>query len=508
MRGLILALLSLLFISGDSGQYLPQLLANASSIIQREGPANRVYPLLWNGVSQDSIEAKETFVGYAKQQEQSAQTAYWLNKLVEQDAPEAAWALYQQNRHIPSYVKYLQVAAKGGVPEAQLIYAMSLNEPAQREFWLKEAAEKGFVAAQTALADWYLLQQQPQKAKPWLAKTASLDTQSAFKYGRLLWSEQSFDEAREWLNRSALEGNTQAKRFVSLINSYQINTPEQVGAYTWPEDKQCHQRIQLFATSLSTLARADDLYNKYQNDPRLVSLSLCVAPPVWLEQDILSCSDNFQGQGRLGCDITPLAPAIDQRNISHAVVVADQGKANINNGVMYLDLSDAYSVFVHELAHFAGFIDEYPLSRMAARRYCSDGFGIQNLPIQPPNIVFDGQLTYMPQSTLNQWVTLRPSVVIAESKTCDAIGIKAYKPSGEITFMEHHDSGVIPPLYLALWEAQLAIPEVQRPISMNLFQSFHAKGQQVEAGYWLGRYQIATKPITDEEHTAGIESAI
>ncbi len=508
MRGLVLALLSLFIVNSDTGQYLPQILSNSVSLIERDGSPEAIYPLLWKGANQGAVDAKALLVSYAKQDQDPSLSSYWLDKLVSQNTPSAAWALYQQHRQDPSYVKYLKLAAQGGVAEAQLVYAMSVNEPMQRESWLLKSAQQDYVAAQTALADWYLLQHQPHKAKPWLAKTAPLDSQSAFKYGRLLWNEQSFDLAREWLNRSADRGNTQAKRFVVLISEYTPQASEAVSRLTWPTDKQCYQRIQLFATSLSTLSRADELYEKYKQDTRLAELPICTAPPLWLKHDVVACSDNYQGQRRLGCDIRPLAPAIERRDITHAVIVAEQGKANINNGVMYLDLSDAYSVFVHELAHFAGFIDEYPLSRMAARRYCSEADSNEPLPINPPNLVFDGQITYAPQSTLNDWLARQSSLVISESKTCESIGVRSYKPTGEMTFMEHHDLGVIPPLYLALWRAQLANPNTQRPISMNLFQGFHANGQQAKAGYWLDRYQNATKPIKEREQSTGTESAI
>ena len=66
---------------------------------------------------------------------------------------------------------------------------MATENPEKREKWLIRAAEQGYMPAQAALADWYLLHAQPELAKPWLQKTAMDDMQSAFKYGRLLWDE-------------------------------------------------------------------------------------------------------------------------------------------------------------------------------------------------------------------------------------------------------------------------------------------------------------------------------
>jgi hypothetical protein len=81
------------------------------------------------------------------------------------------------------------------------------------------------------------------------------------------------------------------------------------------------------------------------------------------------------------------------------------------------------------------------------------------------------------------------SLVISPSKTCEALGVNSYKPSNYITFMEHHDTGRIPAIYLALWEQQLQNESAHRPISMNFFQAFHKAGNTKKAGVWLNVYE-------------------
>jgi len=515
MRGLILALVALFLIAGDSGHLVEQLLRNAKQAsairsnavvsmdandTESEGSrshitapftptskqistVHRVAPLLWSAAKQGSVDAQTALVALAS----SASSEYWLRKVVSLDSAEAAWALYQLLSAEGKGERYVALAAQGGVAEAQLSYAMSIDNPDEREKWLVEAATNGYSPAQAALADWYLLKGESHKAKPWLEMTANLDRQSAFKFARLLWDEGNSERAIHYFKKSASDGNEQAKRALHITRTYTATRPENVSQIVWPSTKMCKQRIQLFGTSLVTMTRADSLYSQYQKDNRLKGLSLCVNKPIWLEKETLTCSANFQKSGLLGCNITPLAEVAKRFDITHAVIIAAQGKANVRNGVMFLDITDAYSVFVHELAHFAGFVDEYPLSRGAARKICRAD-NIDNFT--PPNLVIHGEITYKPLKTVNQWLAKNnDALIISPSKTCDAIGVKSYKPSNDITFMEHHDTGRIPAIYRALWEQQLQNESAHRPISMNLFQAFHKEGNTKKAGVWLHVYE-------------------
>ena len=515
MRGLILALFALCLIAGDSGHLIEQLLRNAqhasainsdervlTDVTHDESQAlninstvsvpptltqydtiHHVAPLLWSAAEQGSVDAQTALVTLAS----SASSEYWLRKVVTLGNPEAAWALYQLLNVDGKGERFIELAAQGGVAEAQLSFAMSTDNPEERERWLIEAANNDYSPAQAALADWYLLKGESHKAKPWLKMTADLDRQSAFKFARLLWDEGDKQQAIHYFKKSAGEGNEQAKRALHITQTYSETSPRNVSQIVWPTHKMCKQRIQLFGTSLVTMTRADSLYSQYQNDNRLKDLSLCVNKPIWLERETLTCSANFQKSGLLGCNITPLAGVAKRFDITHAVIVSAQGKANVRNGVMFLDITDAYSVFVHELAHFAGFVDEYPLSSRAARRLCLAD-NIENFT--PPNLIVEGEITYQPLETVDHWFMKNDaSFVIAPSKTCDAIGVKGYKPSDDITFMEHHDTGRIPPIYLALWEQQLQNESAHRPISMNFFQAFHQAGNTKKAGVWLHVYE-------------------
>lgn len=482
MRGLLLAIVALFIVRADSTFAPHVLIHNASSAAN---PA----PMLWRATNQGSRQAQAILVRIASE----ARQRYWLELLVAKDNPDAAWALYELSDPDGGQADLMRLAALGNVPEAQLSYAMSRDDPAFREKWLKKAAGQGLASAQAALADWYLLYNKPQKARPWLKLTADADNQSAYKYGRLLWDAGEQELGVDYLTRAAGQGNQTADALLDVIQRYSVTTAKGLVRPEWPDG--CLQRIQMFAGSLSTIQRADRLYQRFNSDERLAALPMCINKPVWLPTDTLNCDENWAQSQRLGCDIRPLAPAVDATDATHVVVMSEQGKANINNGAMFLDIGDTYSVFVHELAHFAGFADEYPLNQSTARRVCQAAAQPIN---QSPNLIFTGRLTYAPIDLLARWQRLAPGLGIWPAKTCSAIGRAAYKPSSKITFMEHHDTGVIPELYLSLWRQQLEDNTQQRPVSMNLFQSFHKHGQTGRAGEWLERYQQATAEKTPE----------
>lgn len=544
MRGLFLAVFALLIVASDSGRYAPQLISNAISVllpshqnvdgailnsaleeVEETGTSDSVQSetiapksndtsleinsrdnalaLLWLAAKQGSYIAQvhmlEIFEsaynnGFSSTGSIDQETAtYFLEKLVNLENADAAWLLYQILGEEGASERFMRLAALGDVAEAQLAFAMSTDSPEKREKWLIRAASQDYLPAQAALADWYLLHGQQQLAKPLLAATATLDMQSAFKYARLLWGEGEFSEAKSHFNFAAKKGHQQAEKALEAIKLYSPYSVAQVtrqsGAFNWEGKANCLQRVQPFATSLATIMRAHELYQSYNNDSRLKNLSICLAPPIWLKTDVLECDANYKRAGILGCNITPLANIAKKRKFSHAVVVAEQGKANVQNGVMYLDISDAYSVFVHELAHFAGFADEYPIGKGMANKLCDED-GIEDF--RPPNVVVDTEYWYAPHETVENWLAIDPATIIARAKTCAVLGLNSYKPSRRITFMEHHDSGVIPPLYLVLWQQQLEKQNSQRPISMNFFQAFHNSGNRKEAAHWLAEYEAFT----------------
>ena len=466
-RATCLAVFTSLTIAADSGHLPTQLLRNAE---QAEKPA----PLLWVAVQQNNLQAKQRLLEHAD----TNRNQYWLEMLIKSGYSPAALALSRLEDNPRITQRLVRLAARGGVAEAQYEYALTRDDFSHRETWLKAAAEQGYFVAQTALADWYLLHEKQSEAEPWLEITATSDSQSAFQLAYIRWQQGKEDDGFELFKRAAGQKHEQAENVLAVLQQYQPQSISALSSATPARQTQaCKQHIQPFATGLAEMVQAKRIYQQYLADKRLKSLPLCVNKPIWLERDAINCDANWQGQGRLGCNIEALEPVVRQRGFTHAVILAKSGKANVNNGVMYLDVGDTYSVFVHELAHFVGFVDEYPLTRSFAKEYCARQ--------SAPNLVFLGALTYAPLSNIEFWQSIEFPVTLYPSRTCKNIGVKSFKPSDRITFMENHDAKYIPPIYLSIWSSLLNNPKVQRPIAMNFFQYFERSGNTQKAAYWL-----------------------
>ncbi|MEI8649315.1 hypothetical protein P4S73_17785 [Paraglaciecola sp. Hal342] len=209
--------------------------------------------------------------------------------------------------------------------------------------------------------------------------------------------------------------------------------------------------MQIVASTLHSVLQGKELKHRFESDTRLTTLPICINQPIWLSSEALSCSANWQGAARLGCDITQLSHSLSEQDFTHIVVLADTGKANVHNGVMFLDSKDDYNVFVHELAHFAGFVDEYPLSSALARSICHTN--------NAPNLrVRQGQ----EKPVIKEWLSHgnKEGVTISPARTCDNHPWQAYKPSQKMTFMEFYDVPYIPKFYLKAWAERLG----QKPL--------------------------------------------
>ena len=90
MRGLVLAVIALFLLSGDTGFSVPQLLRNAA---QATNPA----ALLWSAAIQKSERAQQALVAYAAEND----STYWLNRLVKIGNADAAWVCTNARRQRP-----------------------------------------------------------------------------------------------------------------------------------------------------------------------------------------------------------------------------------------------------------------------------------------------------------------------------------------------------------------------------------------------------------------------
>jgi len=384
----------------------------------------------------------------------SADADYWLDRLLASGDGESAWQRYQANPDAEGAVRWLSLAANSGIASAQFAYALLQVDPEAKQRWLQLAAEADLPDAIVALADWYLLQQQNDLALPWLAKAAEFDPRSQTTLARIVWDQGKHQRSKTLLTLAADDNYQPAVERLAMLKRIPPMDMQGKVDFVFTESD-CHQRVGVVANGIEPMMSALKQVQTFRQDQRLRNLGICLSEPVWFTTP-LSCDGNWNNERRLGCDISPLSEQLVQSSATHLIVIAQLGKANAQGGVMFLDAADEYSILVHELAHFAGFVDEYALNESSAKAYCGK--------IKATNLVFDGTIAYSSMARVGLWQSNPHFTGIYEANTCRQSPISAYKPADGITFMEHHDTNRIPPIYLALWSDTLRAMSGDRPL--------------------------------------------
>ena len=465
--GVIAVVLLCASLGSDQARYLPWLKVFAED---SDTPQYSWYQAALAG----DEEAGNQLLEFATRQKQP----YWLSLLFSLGSLEALYnlALLQSDNSLQKQM--LGQGAQAGHAPSQYELSLVSQSSSARLLWLQKAAGAGHLLAQIALYQWHLLHDDVDNALPWLKEAASQDAQSALLYGKMLWKQRDYAGAKSHFQLAIQFGEPSASEYLHHINTYwKKNT--NISDRLQVERPQCHMRLQFVANSLESMIQATDFQRRFNQDKRLASLPICLNSPIWVDQ--LSCSDNWQGKHRLGCNESPLLEVAETREMSHVVIFAQQGKANVNNGVMYLDLADTYSVFVHELAHFAGFIDEYPLSTPMAQVHCR----LESAP----NLIVVEDDTLPAMEDMENWLQYSYDVGLAKARTCNNHSFQAYKPTRDLTFMEYHDQGIIPKLYLRLWLERLQDPSNLTPVYVNFAQMLQRQGKEEQAKHWWQAFE-------------------
>ncbi|AWL11526.1 hypothetical protein HMF8227_01038 [Saliniradius amylolyticus] len=430
----------------------------------------------------------------------TAQSAdYWLKLAGGMGDSEAYYQLASRETQPEPHRRWLARAAHEGHARAQYDLAMLSRSTQKQLQWLQQSADQRYVPAIKTLAQWHLLHEAFDTAQPLLEQAAPQDGESGFTLARLLWAQNKQQQAIHWLKRSAELGYALSQRYLALIEKH---WQQPINVAQAPAE--CPMRIQPVATSLTSAYRIQSLLEQFSEDARLASLPMCTLPMVWLEDNALSCSENWQGSGRLGCDEAKLASRLKplQQQLTHVLVMAEEGKANVHNGVMYLDVADSYSVFVHELAHFVGFVDEYPLADQTAEQVCQASLGAPNVLIQQAS---ESAGMNIPED----WRKAQSDWSLSPARTCDNHDYQAYKLTSRMTFMEFHDIERIPPIYLELWRERLETGQDVIPAYVNFAQALQQKRQWLAADSWWqlamafdGNGQSEPAPASEEAASA------
>jgi hypothetical protein len=305
-------------------------------------------------------------------------------------------------------------------------------------------------------------------------------------HGKALWRDKKYQQSAQVF--SSLRTKKLNAELQSLTGLYQYHTTafnknrnsdfmQQLSAL--PDN--CQQKLLFVTPDIDSLVQAEYFRSRFEQDSRLSSLPICIYDMTWFDPLEIICEDNWQQSGRLGCQLLSLAEKLKRLPFTHLVMFAKKGKANVHNGIMFLDRQDSYDVFIHELAHFSGFIDEYPLSQSLAKRVCAG--------VDAPNIVFK-QIDKL-DADRQYWESLglQVNTDIFAARTCDNHSTQAFKASNQLTFMEYHDTGFIPNHYLIAWQRQLHKTPNLPSAHINFAQLYEQSNNFSESQFWRAKYQ-------------------
>lgn len=409
------------------------------------------------------------------------QSEFWIRKSAFLGSQDDAFELAMATDSTLLKLELLHHGAKLGHAESQLHLAMMSKRPETRMRWLTKAAEQGDLEAIQTILTLAKAQNNIALRNYWLPKAAKFDDALLIDHVKDVWKNGNTTKAIELLNNSSFN---QSERVLSVLNDIESHRIEKSIHKEFQLAGSCNLVVQFIAENLNALAQANNLIDKYIKDERFQGFSVCFNSPVWIEPPLLNCSNN---KGiRLSCGMNAVTRIAKKIEFTHAVVIAQNGIANVHNGIMYLDKHDDYFVFVHEFAHFAGFVDEYPLSKELAQNICFNR--------QAPNLVFSKDELEIADTHFAEFSV--DELTLTKARTCEQLGIKAFKPVYTLTFMEFHDTGVIPEIYLNIWKLTIENPKALTPIYVNLAQWYESIEQDEQAQIWWRKYhQFQSKTL-------------
>jgi hypothetical protein len=313
--------------------------------------------------------------------------------------------------------------------------------------------------------------------------------------GLALWRDKKYQQSAKVFSSIGSKNLNQDLRFLTRLYEYHTtafnknrNSDFKQQLSTLPDN--CKQKILFVTPDIGSLVQAEYFRSRFSEDPRLNSLAICIYDVTWFDPIDISCEENWHQSGRLGCQLITLAEKLKSLPFTHLVMFADKGKANVHNGIMFLDRQDTYDVFIHELAHFSGFIDEYPLSKALAKRVCAG--------VDAPNIVFKQVDKSKADREYWQSIGLQDNIDLFAARTCDNHSTQAFKASKQLTFMEYHDTAYIPAHYLTAWQRQLQNTPNQPSAHINFAQLYEQSNNLPESQFWRARYQQYMSPSANQ----------
>ncbi|MGS0497314.1 hypothetical protein CWB85_10380 [Pseudoalteromonas sp. S1727] len=209
---------------------------------------------------------------------------------------------------------------------------------------------------------------------------------------------------------------------------------------------QCQYNVLMMTDHRLGLRQLNALSQRYRQHPQPRAASFCFSKPIYLGNTI-DCQQQPDAAAR--CNWHPfIADKTWPAGFDFIVMMTATGFGNVQGGIMHLNSTSHYGLFLHELMHFNGFEDEYVLPA-AKQAWLCDQRGL----VAPNLFIANG---------------VAPPKGWTLSASCQR-GSKAYKPSADWSIMQYQ----ILPLseqYQQLWLQKINEPHYQPVRFADYFQ--------------------------------------
>ncbi|RUO34541.1 hypothetical protein [Aliidiomarina soli] len=354
---------------------------------------------------------------------------------------EKYWREHQRARALSFY----QRAVRQG--DAGAAYALSVHVPAKSEQWLQAAAELGDREASLTIAR-RMLNTDPRRAYE-LLQALQPDTQRDTLMARILLARPGLAADTQWQDIAPDTEQWSKRRDVARRLD---ENPVHYG-------QQCLYGVNVYLQARQARIRLYDWLAEFYQHP-FAQLDFC-----FTLIDRPEAAECRTDDARVDCWAR-------EATSEYRWFVAEKGLANARANELHLSMSSSFEVLIHELGHWFGLADEYPMREPMASAFCEGRFRFetQNLVVTSSSLVDARTLKELEESLpwrdqINQPIATKMSsdlyrlgsddssqAGLFRAATCEATRFQAWKPVAEVTFMEQHDIGVVPPLYLRLIE--------------------------------------------------------
>ena len=398
----------------------------------------------------------------------------------------------------------------------------------QAVFWYKKAAKLGHKKSSYVLIDLYIAENKLLEAKPLLyqLKHQPQELNKLIDLAITLGDKVLFNELLPLLKNLKQSVLIEDIKKYKIFASKLLTSPQQqVNQQLLTADQHCQNSIQLFATNIANLYQLTDLIKEIKQHK--IGAYVCFNQPQHISVKQLNC--RYDENAPITCDETIWSKFTPEINSRYLGVMLNKGGANVNNGIMYLDSSDDINVFIHEISHLLGFIDEYalPTQHRVCKKPQVKAFShnivilkpfyegtkaevLAQLKNQIPWYIFIDKNTPLITQVGNKWKLGTPKshvfnetnpnkispVGLFRAETCKTEQLQAFKPIKTITNLRYFEAPFVD-LYnefLVTNPNGFIMPSYHYNVAKALFNKNNSLGTQ-----WLNKSLIEEQKMNNSQ---------